>query len=164
VLLTCPLPIAGSYVIGRPIAEWLATLDDGTTSLLTLLGYLLGLLVAVLLWGVALLPLRARAGFEPISEELARARREGFGNAVAREQAALKAREHSRDPRVRAGHHASMALVGALLSLGASGLSWALWQDGYLFVLPLAASIVCPPLALYHLAQWIRLRGSSARR
>jgi hypothetical protein len=162
VLLTSPLPLLGTYFLGRPLAGWLASLDDETAALMTLLGYVLGLLVAVLAWAVVLLPLRARAGYLPISEDLAQVRREGFRTALAREQAALKEREHARDPRTRAGYHALMTQIGTPLSLVAIGLSWAMWHDGRILVLVLAAAIVCPILALYHFAQWFRLRSTSS--
>jgi hypothetical protein len=159
--VSSPLPVAGAYFIGKPLAQWLAALDDGS-AMLTLLGYLLGVLAAVLLWAVVLLPLRARAGFVPVTQELAEIRREGVAQAVAREYEALNERERSRDPRTRAGFHALMAMAGGLLSLVAIGVSWVSWQDGYAFLLLLAAALVCPVGTVYHLVQWTRHRSAKA--
>ena len=154
--LSSPLPVMGAYVIGKPLAAWLAALDDDVAASLTLLGYALGLLVAVLVWGLVLLPLRARAGYPPIAQDIAQLRNEGLTDAVTRELAALREREQARDPKTRAGFHALMALVGALLSLAAAGLTWALWQDERVFIWLLAAAIVCPGYTVYHLVQWLR--------
>lgn len=157
-LLSAPLPIAGAYLLGRPIAGWLSSLDDEISTMLSLLGYVLGLLGAVILWGVVLAPLRAKAGFTPIGQDLAQIRQEGFANAIAREQAALKERERSDDPVTRAEHHGLMALVGALFSVAAIAMTWALWEDGYVVVLPAAAALACPGLTVYHLVQRVRFQ------
>ncbi len=56
-------------------------MEDEPSALLSLLGYVLALLACVLVWGVALLPLRRRAGFTPITEELKQLRDGGFAEA-----------------------------------------------------------------------------------
>lgn len=160
--ITLPLPVCGAYVIGRPLAAWLSSLDDEVTAMLMLLGYVLGLLVAVVIWGVCLLPLRARAGYTPITQDLAQVKAEGLRNAFEREQAALKERERSQDPAIRASHHRTMAGVAAMLSLAALAMTWALFEDGIIMTLPLGALLVCPPLGVYHLVQSIRARPHRA--
>jgi hypothetical protein len=155
-LLSLPLPLTGGYLLGRPIADALSGLWGGAATLLALLGYLLGLLVAVVLWALLLIPLRAKAGFTPLRDEVAQLREEGLSEAVARERSALEARATSASAAERAQHHGLLALVSALLALAGVALSWALFEDGYLFALPLTMALVCPPLALYHGAQWVR--------
>jgi len=140
-LSSLPLPVAGAYVLGRPVAGALASLWSEMSTLLSLLGYLLALLLTVLVWGACLLPLRRRAGFVPIGQELQQLRHEGLANAVAREQAAQAERRRSSDPAVRAAHHSLVAPVAGLLSLGALGLTWVLYEDGYVAALPLAAAL-----------------------
>lgn len=162
VLITAPFVAVGGYLMGAPIAGWLASLDDEFATSLTLLGYLLGVLVAVLVWAAVLLPLRARAGHVPVSEELAQLRREGFVNAVSREQVELEERRHSADPAMRASFHARMALAGGLLSLVAGVTSWAFYEDGRALKLLLAAAVVCPVYTIYYFVQWLRHRLTRA--
>lgn len=80
-LSTLVLPALGAYALGQPFAGWLSSLEDEPSALLSLLGYVLALLACVLVWGVALLPLRRRAGFTPITEELKQLRDGGFAEA-----------------------------------------------------------------------------------
>ena len=159
-LATLPLPVLATHALGPSAAE-LVPSDSSLTSLLTLLAYLLVLLGCVLVWGILLLPLRRRAGFEPIAEELARMRAEGgFRQAVAKERRALDRRMAADDP----AYHSSFALVGLLLTLPSAALAWALWNDGYVLIVALAMVLVCPSLALHHAIQWLRLRGRGAGR
>lgn len=162
-LSTLVLPALGAYALGRPFAGWLSSLEDEPSTLLSLLGYLLALLVCVLVWGAALLPLRRRAGFTPIAEELKQLRDGGLAEAYAKERAAIAEREKSHDPAVRAEQHFTFALVGAILSVGAVLLTWALWEDGWVMQLPLGFALVCPPLTLYHLLRGIRFRRRAPR-
>lgn len=162
-LSTLVLPALGAYALGRPFAGWLSSLEDEPSALLSLLGYVLALLACVLVWGVALLPLRRRAGITPITEELKQLRDGGFAEAYEKERAAIAEREKSDDPAVRAEHHLTFALVGALLSAGSLLLTWALWQDGWVLILPLGFALVGPPLTLYHLARGIRFRRRAPR-
>ncbi|MBO6940200.1 MAG: hypothetical protein JJ863_34830 [Deltaproteobacteria bacterium] len=151
---TLPLAFLGTYALGRPVAALIPD-DAEPAALLTLLAYVFVLLGCVLVWAVLLLPLRRRAGFKPVGEELADIRAAGgFAEAVAKERRALDARAAANDP----GYHASFALVGALLTVVSVGLTWVLWSDGYVMVLAAAAALVCPVLAAYHAVQWLRFR------
>lgn len=153
-LATLPLPFLATYALGRHAAA-LVPDDSSTATLLTLLAHLLVLLGCVVVWAVLLLPLRRRAGFQPLAEELEDIRRAGgIRQAVAVERQALEARATAGDP----SYHATFALVGLLLALAAAGLSWALWSDGYVVTLALAAVVVCPLLSLHHFMRWLRLR------
>ncbi len=155
-LATLPLPFLGTYALGRSVAALVpSTLESPFPTLLTLLAYLFVLLGCVVVWGILLMPLRRRAGFKPVGEELEEIRAAGgFGQAVAKERQALVARAAANDP----GYHSTFALVGLLLTLASAGLSWALWNDGYVMVLTLVGVVVCPMLALYHGIQWLRFR------
>ena len=158
-LASLPLPLLGAYVMGAPLARLLPELGEPLTTLSSLLVHLLALLACVVVWGVALLPLRRRAGFTPLSSELQKIRREGgLANAVAREREAFEARAASSDPKERAAHHSVFALVAVLFSVAAFGITWALWEAGYVLYLALAALVVCPVLAAYHGVQWLRAR------
>ncbi|MEZ4323724.1 MAG: hypothetical protein R3B40_00835 [Polyangiales bacterium] len=160
-VLTLPLPVVGAYVLGRPFAAALSSLWSNLAGLLGLLGYVLALLLTVLLWAVALLPLRARAGFTPLSGELAQMRAVGLTQAVAEEQAKQAALAASQDPAERARYHGPMALVAVLFALAGAALTWALWEDGYVFALPLGAALISPVLAVYHGARWALARAAS---
>ena len=155
---TLPLPFLGAYAIGARLSAWLPDFGGSLSGLLTILGYLLILLGCVLVWAVALLPLRRRAGFTPLSDELQSVQQEGLGNAVAREQAALAARATSSDPSERAGYHLTFAAVSGLFSVTAVALTWALWDAGYVAALVVAALFVCPVLTVYHGVQALRAR------
>jgi len=153
-IATLPLPFLATFAIGRRAAA-LVPAESELASLLTLLVYVLVLLGCVLVWSLLLLPLRRRAGFRPVREEIAQVRAAGgFAKAVAKERKTLGARVAANDPST----HATFALVGALLTLVAGALTWALWSDGYVMVLTLAATLVCPVLTLYHAVQWLRFR------
>lgn len=151
---TLPLPCLAAYALGPPAATWVPG-DSEVASLLTLLVYVLVLLGCVLVWGVLLLPLRRRAGITPIREELVEMRAAGgFLRAMTRERRALEARAARDDP----GYHATFALVGLLCAATAGALTWALWNDGYLMYVVVAAAVVCPLLTAYHAVQWLRFR------
>jgi len=155
-LATLPLPVLATYAFGGPVAALVpSTLSGAMPTLLKVLAYALVLLVCVMVWAVVLLPLRRRAGFKPIATELGEIRAAGgLREAVAKERSALEARRAANDP----SYHSTFALVGVLLSLASAGLSWALWNDGYVMVFALATLLVCPALALYHAVQWLRFR------
>jgi len=155
-LATLPIPLLGTYALGRPVAALVpSSLESPFPTLLTLLVYVFVLLGCVVVWGVMLLPLRRRAGFEPVMAELAEIRAAGgLGQAVAKQRRELDARAAANDP----SYHSTFALVGVLLTLASAGLTWALWSDGYVMVLALAAVVVCPLVALYHAIQWLRFR------
>lgn len=158
-LATLPLPLLGAYALGSPLVRLLPDLGQPISALLSLLGYLLVLLGCVVVWGVALLPLRRRAGFTPLSEELRTIEREGgLANAVAKEREAFEARARSSDPKERARHHGTFALVAGLFGVAALGISWMLWDAGYVLYAAAAALVVCPILAAYHAVQWLRAR------
>ncbi|MCB9626785.1 MAG: hypothetical protein H6725_05400 [Sandaracinaceae bacterium] len=157
-IATLPLALVGGYALGRPMAAGLRGLWEGGSALLALLGYVLGVLLAVIVWALLLLPLRARAGFTPIGQEVAQLKAEGLGNAIAREQQTLKRRALSRDPAERAAYHGPLALVSVLFALAGMALTVVLFEDGYVFALPLAAALASPPLAIYHGVQWVRAR------
>ena len=40
--------------------------------------------------------------------------------------------------------------------VAALGITWALWEAGYVLYVAAAALVVCPILAVYHGVQWLR--------
>lgn len=158
-LLTLPLAAVLAFVVGRFIAPRIAALSVEMSGILTLLGYVLGALVAVVIWAGALLPLRRRAGFTPIGEEFSQMREEGIGNSLRREREALEERAVSSDPAARAAYYKSMTLAGILVSGIGVLLTLALFSDGILMVLPLALVLVGFPLSIYYGVQYLRWSG-----
>ncbi len=167
-LLSLPVPLTGAYLLGRPFAAFLGGLDADLATTLQLLGYLLSLLLVLTVWAVVLAPLRAKAGFVPITQDVAQIRTEGLGAAVGRERQRLERQGQSDDPKVQAEHHHLMALVAGLFSLGIGALAWALYLDQYLAPMLIAAAVVLPCNCVYHLIQWYRFtrraRQQSAKR
>ena len=161
-LLTLPAAAVLAFVIGRFVAPVLASLDDGLSGLLTLLGYVLSTLVAVLVWAALLWPLRRKAGFVPFREEL-KQMEGGLLGAVHRERQALEARAVSDDPKERADYYRSMTLAGFGVSGLGALLSAALLSDGVWMVLPLALVLVGLPLSLYYGVQYLRSSAGSDR-
>lgn len=160
--LTLPAAAVLAFVIGRFIAPILASLDDELSGLLTLLGYVLSALVAVIVWAALLWPLRRKAGFVPLREELAQMDG-GMLGVVHRERQALEARRVSDDPKERAAYYRSMMLAGFGVSGIGALLSAALFADGNWMVLPLALVLVGLPLSLYYGLQYLRLSTRSDR-
>lgn len=153
-LATLPLPAAATYAFGRPLAA-LVPQSTSLSTTLQVLVYALVLLACVLLWAVLLLPLRRRAGLEPISSGLQTIRSAGgLRNAIADEQKALEARRVANAP----GYHATFAAVGGVLTLVSAGLTWALWRDGWVMLVIVVAAVVCPVLTVHHAIQWLRFR------
>jgi hypothetical protein len=156
-LLTLPLPVLCTFAVGVQLAKVLPPLGPELPGLFALLAYSVVLLVFILAWAVALLPLRRRAGFKPLSAELDEVRRAGgLGNAVAARQKAMAGDSVSDDPSVRGKYHLTFAAIASLMWVVAGAVSWALWESGYIVAFAAAAVLVCPVLALYHGAKWLR--------
>lgn len=152
-LCTLVFPALGTYALGPTVAGWIpADLGSPVPTLLKVLAYVLVLLGCVLVWALLLLPLRRRAGFVPLRDELRAGG--GLDAIVAAERRKLEARRDADDPRF----HAMMAGVSALLGVISLGLTWALWTDGFVVGLPAIGAAVCPALALYHAIRWLRHR------
>ncbi len=160
-LLTLPLPLLAAHLSYDAIPEWLPEDVLVPAALLRILGYLLLVLLFVLIWASLLAPLRRRAGFRTLAEQLSD---RNLSTAVARAQVAQKERASSSDPKVRAEHHFTFALVSGLMGIAAVGIGYALWQEGYVMAFAIAGILVCPPLALYHGVQWLRALSASRPR
>lgn len=152
---TLVLPLLGTYYLGQLVAAWLLSLDDDFSALLVLLGYVLTLLGCVIVWALALLPLRRMTDLPGIIEEF---KQGGFAEADHRERAAIRERETSDDPAQRARHHFQFAKIGAALSAFAALLTWVLWLDGMVLRRLFALALVFPGFTIYHLAQGLRMR------
>jgi CDP-diglyceride synthetase len=155
-LLTLPLAAVLAFVIGRFIAPHLTSLSPDISALLTLLGYVLGALVAVLVWAVALLPLRQKSGLTPLGEDFAQMRSEGVLNSLRREEQALEERRQSDDPRSRASYYKSLTLAGFGVTGVGALLSFALLSDGVLMVVPMALALAGLPVSIYYGIQYLR--------
>lgn len=151
----------GTFVwAGPPVASWLAGLaPDGPTSLLRLLGYLLALLGLILLWALAILPLRRLSDMPALGDELRQIKSKGLATTIRDEQARLEASKNSADPKRRARYHAQFTGIALLLTIIVVPINWALAKDGYLWKFWIILMVVLPILAIYHGIQAIRLRG-----
>lgn len=134
--------------LGPRFAALLQPLDPDVHHLLAVLGWALAALVSVLALAVLIWPLRRAAGFPGLTGELAAVREHGLQGEVAR--ARLEQERARTTPEGRRKHHGTMALVGALLSVGLGGLAWGMLADGWLFIYPLAGAVVAPVLTVYH--------------
>ncbi len=158
---TLPLTFIGASFVGAPIAEWLAGFSADMAGLLSLLGYVVGLLVCALVWGAFMMPLRAQTDMKPLSmglDEIASAG--GWGAAVRQEQAKQQPQRRSANPKERATYHRAMAIGGAVTALVAIPINIALWSDDRIMWLFVVAAPVGVILGLYHLAMWLHCRRS----
>jgi hypothetical protein len=149
-VFTLPLAAVLAFFVGRFITPLLVALSPDLSGLLTLLGYTLGALAAVIVWAVALLPLRSRSDLTPLREDFANI--EGMVNSVRHEQQALEERRKSDDPKARASYYKSLTLAGIGVTGVATLLSVAIFSDGMLTVLPLCLAAV----TIYYGVQYLR--------
>ena len=154
-----PVGIGTFLWAGPPVANWLTGLaPDGPTSLLRLLGYLLALVALILLWALAILPIRRLSDMPALGDELRQIKSKGLAATIREEQARLEASKKSADPQRRARYHAQFAGLALLLTIIVVPINWALAKDGYLWKFWIILMVVLPILAIYHGIQAIRFR------
>ena len=130
---------------------------------LGILGVLVTLLVVIVLWALALIPLRARAGMRSLSEEVELARTMDVKEEFARARAAQSAEAVSKDPRDRRRHHLRMAAVGTLVAvvLGVAAVANVLWEPEHVLAAVPVGAIVAAVLATYHAIRAVLTRTAS---
>ena len=158
--ITVALLIPSVYIgslIGHPISLWLVSVGPSDVhGLLTVLGYLIGVLLGVIAAAIVLLPLRIRAGIgNGLSDSFKAARERGLREVFTAERASWRRKGTSSDPRDRTSYHGMFALIAGLLGLGMAALNIGLWIDGWISLTAVTAVIVTPVFAVYHGVQWI---------
>jgi len=120
-----------------------------------ILGVVITLLVVIVLWALALFPLRARAGMRSLSEEVALARSMDVKDEFARARAAQSAQAVSKDPKDRRRYHVRMAAISALLAvvLGVAAVGNILWEPKTVVMAVPLGAVVAAVLAIYHLGR-----------
>jgi len=161
-LSTLCIPIALMVWLAPFITPWFVGLNPAQERIMTVLGWVLTLLLAIIAWALALLPLRARAGFIPVTDEFRRMQAQGgFRAALAHERAQMEADKQSPDADKRERYHQRMGWAGFFLSVLCMGISYLLLTErsGSLWLFPLAASVIAPPITLYHFLAYMRARA-----
>lgn len=80
-------------------------------------GVLVTLLLLIVLWALAIFPLRARAGMRSLSEEVAMARSMDLKEEFARARAEQSAQAVSKNPEERRRYHVRMAAISTVLAI-----------------------------------------------
>src|SRR5690606_6798852 len=108
-------------------------------------------LVVTIAWAAVVLPLRARSDMKPLGRELAEIRAQGgFVEAVRVEQRQLDAMARYRDPVMRRRSHSLLASARLFLA-GLGGLvTYVLWAEDRLGLVPPLFTVVALGLAGYH--------------
>lgn len=147
-LATLPLPFAATWAV----APWLPRLGEGTELglVLRVLAVVLALLVFVLLWAAALLPLRRRSRMPTLTEELSRAGVSTVEELYALRRADLDASRDAADPARRRSYHLRMLAGAAILALLAGGATALLWASGLELVEPAVVTVASAGLTVWH--------------
>ena len=152
-VLTLPLPFVATW-LALPFIPRLAEGSDVALGLRALTA-VLTLLVFVLAWAVALLPLRRRSALPPLTQGLAGASLASVGDAYTQARRDLHADATAPDGGSRRRYHRRMAAGGALVTAAAGAVTAAMLTPPSTTVLlwfPLA-TVVGAALTLYHLAR-----------
>lgn len=153
---TLPLPFAATYAL----LPHLPRIADGSdvASLVRALVALLTLLASVVLWAIALLPLRRRTTLIPVMQDLA-----SIGAHYEKARFDLHADATAAAPGPRRRYHLRMAVSGALVVIVTGGISAVMFSDPSERVLlwfpVVVVAVVSAALALYHLVRWARARS-----
>jgi hypothetical protein len=152
-LITLPLPFAATW-FALPYLPQPAAGSDFAIGLRALAAAL-ALLVFVLVWAVALLPLRRRSALPPIAKALSGASLTSVGAAYAQARRDLHADASAPDATSRRRYHRRMAAAGALVTLAAGAVTAVMLTPPSTTVLlwfPVATAVGAA-LTLYHLAR-----------
>ena len=161
--LTSLVPAVGlvAEVVVRdlPPYRWIADLTGSVV-----LGALLTLLLGVILWAVAIMPVRLLSKMPTLQEELDANEAKGLGELFSHQQAKLEKARDGRNPESRATYHGLMASGGAVVVLVSVVATLAAWFElGVLPVMLAAVAVVSVPLTLYHGVRFViaKVRGAS---
>lgn len=152
-LLTLPLPFVATWY-ALPYLPRVAAGSE-VAGLVRLLTGLLTLLVFVIVWGVALLPLRRRSALPPITQGLEGASLASVGEAYARARRDLHADATAPEAAPRRRYHRRMAAAGALVTLGTGAVTAVMLTPPSTTVLlwfPVATAVGAL-VTIYHLAR-----------
>ena len=156
---TLPIAGVGGYLVGGQIAGWLTSLSEDFGGILSLLGYVFGLLLSVLFWASAMVPFRARTGMKSLSLGLDEISAQGGVAAAFRaEQHKLDERRRSDDPADRVVYHGRMAIGGSVVVAVSTATSIALWIDDRIMWFLMLAVPVGTVLGAYHFMMWLRCK------
>jgi hypothetical protein len=127
-------------------------------------GVVLVLLVAVLAWVVALLPLRRRTDLPPLTAGLAPHDGPGLAERLACERIAPETLRTAPDPRIRRRYYLRMAAGGAFVTvaLGAGTAATLLESPERIYVKLLLAAIIAPVPTVYYLIRALGARPPGA--
>jgi hypothetical protein len=146
-LVTLAVPAAGTWYVAPRLLRALGS----PSALVALLVVLLTLLVLVVGWAVALLPLRRRSAMPTFAEELAAKGAASFPELVKKSQRELHQLAGSADPAQRRRYHLRMAagglVVGVAFGVGTMAMVLA---EGPVFVFVPVAAVAGIGLATYH--------------
>jgi hypothetical protein len=128
------------------------------------LGFVLVLLGAVLVWAVALLPLRRRTDLPSLGTDLTRASGLALAEQLARERATLEGLRSALDPRLRRRYYVRMAAGGAVVSvaLGTGVAAMLLENPARIYVKLALAAVIAPVLTVYYLVRALLTRAPRA--
>ncbi len=158
-LLTLPLPFAATYAVYPHLSHVAQGSDAGfaVRALLTVLT----LLVFVIAWAAALLPLRRRSSLPPITQGLSGASVGSIGAAYEKARLDLRADATAASPARRRRYHLRMAGAGALIAVATGAVTLVMLNDpsGIVYLWFPIASVVSAALALYHGVRGALLRG-----
>ena len=121
----------------------------------------LTLLVFVIAWAAALLPLRRRSSLPPITQGLSGASVGSIGAAYEKARLDLRADATAASPARRRRYHLRMAGAGALIAVATGAVTLVMLNDpsGIVYLWFPIASVVSAALALYHGVRGALLRG-----
>ena len=158
-LLTLPLPFAAPSA-AYPHLPHLAQ-GSGVGFAVRALLTALTLLVFVVAWAAALLPLRRRSSLPPITQGLSGASAGSIGAAYEKARVDLHADAASATPARRRRYHLRMAGAGAIVSVATGAVTLGMLNDpsGIVYLWFPIASAVSAALALYHGVRGALLRG-----
>lgn len=158
-LLTLPLPFAATYAVYPHLSH--VAQGSGVGFAVRALLTVLTLLVFVIAWAVALLPLRRRSSLPPITQGLSGASLGSIGAAYEKARLDLHVDATSASPAPRRRYHLRMAGAGALIAAVTGAVTAAMLNDpsGIVYLWFPVAAAVSAALALYHGVRWALLRG-----
>lgn len=152
-LATLPLPFAATWAAWSHLPRFAE--ESALAGAVRLLLGALTLLVCVIVWAVALLPLRQRTELPPLTSGLSDLSAASLGAAYEKARLDHQADAASTSPASRRRYHLRMAGAGAVIAVVTGAVSAAMLSEpsGRVLLWFPVASVVSAVLALYHLAR-----------
>jgi hypothetical protein len=158
-LATLPLPFAATWALW----PYLPRFAEGSSVAFAgrVLVAVLALLGFVILWALALMPLRRRSTLPPLTQGLEGVSLGSIGAAYSEAERALHADATALTSAPRRRYHLRMAGAGALVALASAGVTAVMLRDpeGPLLLWFPVAAAVSVVLAGYHLIRGLLLRS-----